>query len=163
MSSGQGDIDAAYSALRWKHLRTVESMQTLLERNIELEKTVVNLEEKQAMSQKQHKQVLRIFARASKRSISLLRKEIEEERRAVASISSQEHAKLVEDVQLLAGISRALLGRSEGLEAEARDARALVLKLQNDIANGVGMEGEVGCIVTSLPLLSNLCACVVSR
>jgi hypothetical protein len=143
MSVGPGDIDAAYSALRWKHLRTVESMQTLLERNVELERTIANLEAQQVTSENQLKQQLRAFAKASKRSISLLRKEIEDQRRTVARTSSQEHARLVEDVQRLAGMSRTFLERSNGLEAEVRDARALIVKLENDIANGVGMEGEL--------------------
>jgi hypothetical protein len=34
------DIEAAFAAMRWKHIRTVEAMQALSERNVELEREV---------------------------------------------------------------------------------------------------------------------------
>ena len=34
------DTEAAFSAMRWQHIRTVEAMQTLLEKNVDLEREV---------------------------------------------------------------------------------------------------------------------------
>jgi hypothetical protein len=34
------DTEAAFSAMRWQHIRTVEAMQTLLEKNVDLEREI---------------------------------------------------------------------------------------------------------------------------
>lgn len=118
-------------------------MQTVLERNVELEKIIAALTAEQVTSEIQHKKLVRSFAKASERTITLFRKDMDEARRAAARIATQDHAKTAESVESLAEISRRLLERSLGLETELLDARSLIGKLENDLANGVGMEGAI--------------------
>ena len=125
------DIETAFAAIRWEHIRTVESMHALTERNVELEREVFHHATAAKAEKLKRKKAFDELKAGVKEMFRQLKGELAVSRTLVYTQSAMCQNDNIKLVNRLGRRAEELTRRNEVLTFELKSAKSTIERLQD--------------------------------